>query len=119
MSRCGGASPEAAVRTLRAWLELYRPDFAISQNPDAPGRKGAHAVAILLALSRAIQDAAPQELIVTPIKRHRNIFEAAKMLDDLYPGLNKPVPEKPPIWNSEPRSMVYFEALALAHEVLG
>ena len=118
MSRQGGADPDAAVAVLRQWLALYRPEMVICQNPDAPGRKGRLAIAILMALSRALEDAAVQEIFVTPNKHHANVYVEAQALIRCYPTFPKAPPKQPPIWCAEPRSIVYFEALALAHEVL-
>ncbi|KAA0909538.1 hypothetical protein FLO80_21145 [Aquicoccus porphyridii] len=118
MSRRGGNGPEAAVAVLREWLAQYRPEMVICQNPDAPGGKGRHAIDILLALTRALEDAEPQEIFVNRRQRHANIYQEAKALADHFPAFPKAPPEQPPIWRAEPRDMVYFEALALAHEVL-
>lgn len=51
-------------------------------------------------------------------QQHANMYEEAAVLAKHYPQLRPWLPKQPPIWMPEPRNTVYFEALAMALQVL-
>ncbi len=116
-SKKAAQSPDLATDTLRNWIARYRPEVVISQNPDAAGRKGQATIAILADIARVIEDADLQALIVTRAPRFENLYAEAADLAERYPVLKSRCPRKPPCYGSEPRALVYFEALAMAHQV--
>ena len=117
-SKVAYQSPDDAVRALRVWVKRCDPGIVISQNPDAPGRKGKRAIAIMQALARAMSDAEYMDILVPRTRRFDNIHEEAAVLTKRFPELAGKYRDKPPIWKTTPRSMIYFEALAMALQVL-
>ena len=58
------------------------------------------------------------DLLVTRRFEYRNIYEEAAAIARRYPTLKHKLPKKPRIWETEPRRIIYFEAMALALAVL-
>ena len=115
-SEAGTKGPDAAVAVLRKWVATYRPDVVITENPDAAGAKRGRQIAILRALHEAAQD---MELLNVSLRRHqpfKNAYEQARDLAQRCPEIERALPVKPPIWKSEHRNLVIFEALALARD---
>lgn len=106
------------VYVLRRWLAIYEPDIVVCQNPDTAGRKSARNVAILKAMARAIEDEDVLDLLVARRFQYRNIYEEAVVIARRYPALKHKLPNKPRIWETEPRRIIYFEAMAFALVVL-
>ncbi len=118
VSHKAARTPGDGVSVLRNWLAIYEPDVVICQNPDSAGRKSERNVAILKAMARAISDADVMDLLVTRGFQYRNIYEEAAVIARRYPALKHKLPKKPRIWETEPRRIIYFEAMALALFVL-
>ena len=59
-----------------------------------------------------------KNVAVQRVQRFANKHEEAKALVERFPDILPWKPKRPEIWETEPRNMVYFEALALALEVL-
>ena len=118
VSHKAARSPKAALEVLGRWMAIYRPEIVISQNPDSAARKSPRNRAILRAIARAIADDTVLDLLVTRTMRHDNIYEEAAAIAARYPALRHKLPGKPKIWETEPRRIIYFEAMALALQVL-
>ncbi|MFC3615624.1 hypothetical protein ACFORG_17845 [Lutimaribacter marinistellae] len=118
VSHKAARSPGDGVSVLRTWMAIYEPDVVICQNPDSAGRKSARNILILTAMARVISDADVLDLLVTRRYAYRNIYEEAAMIARRYPALKQKLPKKPRIWETEPRRIIYFEAMALALAVL-
>ncbi len=115
-SRKGAESVENAVATLKAWIDEFRPDVLVTENPDSAGRKRGRQLRILRAFADVGQDAA---LINVVIRRQRvfdNIYDEARDFADQFPDLAPLIPVRPPIWEKEPYRLIYFEALALIRD---
>lgn len=118
VSHKAARTPGDGVSVLRNWMAIYEPDIVISQNPDSAGRKSARNVSILKAMARVTSDADVLDLLVTRRYVYRNIYEEAAEITRRYPILKHKLPKKPRIWETEPRKIIYFEAMALALAVL-
>lgn len=118
VSHKAARTPGDGVHVLKGWMTMYEPDVVICQNPDTAGRKGDRNVAILKAMARAISDEDALDLLVTRRFEYRNIYEEAAAIARRYPELKHKLPKKPRIWETEPRRIIYFEAMALALFVL-
>lgn len=118
VSHKAARSADDALEVLGRWMAIYRPEIVISQNPDSATRKSARNRAILRAIGRAIADEDVLDLLVTRTFAYDNIYEEAVAIVARYPELRHKLPTKPKIWETEPRRIIYFEALSLALHVL-
>jgi len=109
-------SADSAARSLRQWVDAYRPDCLISQNPDTAGKKSGKQIDILQALARSGDDMPILNLVVLRTQPFANAYAEAKALAKQFPELKSFVPKKPKIWQSEPYRLVIFEALALVRD---
>lgn len=117
-SRKGARSADNAVSILRIWLETYQPDCIIIENTDMAQRKGDKKRGILSTLARVAEDHEALNIEVIRQQEYVNMYEEAEALAVRYPQLRPWLPKQPPIWMPEPRNTVYFEALAMALQVL-
>lgn len=117
-SRKASKSAGNAVSAMRIWLETYQPDCIITENADMAQRKGDKKRAILRALAQVAADHEALNVEVIRQQQHANMYEEAAVLAKHYPQLRPWLPKQPPIWMPEPRNTVYFEALAMALQVL-
>lgn len=112
-SEKGAASPSSAAAMLRTWVARYAPDILVSERPDVSSRKGAKQRAILRVFASLGEDLPLLNIVIARRHRYANIYAEAEAVGLQFPELATKVPKKPPIWESEPYRLVYFEALAL------
>lgn len=118
MSKKAGRSPDDAQEVLKEWIDTFVPHVVISQNPDCAGAKKGATIDILRRILDVISDAHLMDIIVTKAKHgFRDMYEEAEHLAKKYPKLTRLVPQRPKFWMTEPRRLVYFEALAMADQV--
>jgi len=108
--------PADAARKLRFWIEEFRPDVLVSENPDTATKKGRAQVGILRAFSAVGEEQAIRALVVRRRRRFKNIYEEAEAFGQQFPDLAGLVPRKAKPWESEGHNVVCFEALALARD---
>lgn len=101
---------------LFSWMQTFRPDIMVSENPETPGRKGSKQIAILRAFAEVADREAPVNLLVRRQKPHANLYEEAKQLAHYFPDIMELVPNKPPIYRKEPYRLIFFEALSLIRD---
>lgn len=118
VSHKAARSTTDGVVMLRRWMAIYEPDIVVSQNPDSAGRKSKRNIAIMRAMARVTSDADVLDLLVARTFQYSNIYEEAAVIARRYPALKQKLPKKPRIWETEPRRIIYFEAMALALVVL-
>lgn len=118
VSHKAARSPKDAAAGMKNWLNIYRPEVVIAQNPDNAGRKSARNLANLRAIARVIADENVLDLLITRRFKYDNIYEEAEAISRRYPELRHKLPKKPRIWETEPRRIIYFEAMALALHVI-
>lgn len=115
-SEKGAGSVNAAAVKLKEWIAEFNPDVLVTENPDAPGRKHGLQIDILKRFNSIGQELSIASLVVRRRQSHRNAYEEASELAGQFPDLSAMVPEKPPIWGSEPYNLILFEALVLVRE---
>ena len=115
-SERGARSATAAARRLQGWIDSFGPQVLVSENPDAPCRKGGRQKANLRAFLSVVEELPLRHLVVTRQRRFGNIYLEAEDLARQFPQLAPEVPKKPPIWKHEPYRLVIFEALALVRD---
>lgn len=109
---------EEAVAKLYGWLETYKPNCLISENPETAFRKSGMQIPVLQAFVEIGKDQPVLNILLTRKKTHKNLYLEAESLAEKFPDITSRVPNKPPIWLPEHRNLVYFDALALANQVL-
>ncbi len=115
-SERGAKSAAAGAKVLRRWYNGFEPEVLVSENPDAPCRKGEKQKSILQAFIATGDELPVHNLVVVRRRRLRNIYLEAEVLTRRYPQLNPFLPKKLPIWKHEPYRLVIFEALVLAQD---
>ena len=111
-------TPEQAIDKLNDWLEIYKPDCLVTENPETAFRKSGKQIPILEAFVEIGRKASVLNLVLTRKKTHKNLYLQAASLAEHYPEIKSRVPKKPPIWLPGHRNLVYFDALALAKRVI-
>lgn len=112
----GARSVSRAVVKLKVWIEHFRPDLLVTENPDMAGGKRGRQLAILHAFLDTGQDADLLNLVIRRERRFENVYKEAADLATRFPELAPYIPVKPPIWGNEPYGLICFEALALVRD---
>ncbi len=114
----GAQSPEAAAMQFKIWVQKYKPDVVVFEDMHSARRKGERQKLILKALYNVARNRRVKHYKVRREKVHRNRYDEAVTLAKRFPALKHLVPARPPIWQAEARTLVLFEALALAIPVI-
>ena len=118
MSRKGSISPIAAGEVATAWISKLRPVVVITEEVMPRSRKGLKTRNLIDGVALVAKQSDVLDVRVQHQQDFENKYAEAKALADQFPELCPWVPKPRRIWDSEPHSMVYFEAMALAMEVL-
>lgn len=118
MSRTGTSSEKAAAEVAKRWIAKMRPIVVITEDHTAPSRKGKRSRCLISALANTAKQSDVIDVQVRPHRTLGNKYQEAKAMAEDFPELCPWVPKPRRIWDSEPRAMVYFEALSLAVEVM-
>ena len=111
------ASPKARslLRTAMARLE---PDLVVTEDPFLPTRKYGKSVEVLRAFVQELTDSAVPHKLVRRDHDFANKYEEAQALAKRFPPIEPWQPKSPKIWEAEPINTIYFEALAMAANVM-
>ena len=96
------------------WFEYYRLDLVLMEVISPATRKGRHSRMLSEAIAAA---AAELDIPIERIIRRRrfdNKYAEASALAEQFPILAPWLPKPRRLWETEPREILYFEALALA-----
>lgn len=118
MSRAASRSPKKAAKRLRGWIANTKPDAVITERLDKNTRKGAHARDIIEALAREAEHHELYDISVVRKRRFANKYEEAAAYAARFREVAHLLPSRPRLWQSEPKKMIYFEAIALALAVI-
>lgn len=118
MSKKANKSPEQARSYTKSLIERFKPDVVITEKVAKRSRKGEHAKRIIAAITRVAEKAKLLDIVTPRIQQYQNKYAEARAYAERFPVLKPQVPREPRIWQSEPRSTIYFEALALALVVI-
>ncbi|MFV0410755.1 MAG: hypothetical protein ACK5LJ_14000 [Paracoccus sp. (in: a-proteobacteria)] len=110
-------SAENARAYLGQWLGRYEPSVVVLENPLTAKRKGKRAKAILTALEAFLRDAPTMLVLACRMQHYPSVYDEAKAFADAYPQMAGKLPTSRKPWESEPRDIIYVEALALAQNV--
>ncbi len=118
MSRKAGKDPEEAGKCAGIWIKRLRPDAVVTEKLDDHTRKGERTRAVIAAIAAVASNGGLYDVSVRRPRDHRNKYEEAAALSGRFPSLRPWLPKGRKLWESEPRSVTYFEALALALVVI-
>lgn len=116
MSRRASKRPAAAAKQTAKWIDRLQPDVVVTEKLAKTSRKGVLTKAIIEAIQRVAADAPLLDIQVSRTQTHRNKYEEAKHLASLYSELAPYLPTRRRLWESEPREIVYVEAMSLLLE---
>ncbi len=114
MSRKANRSADAARSYAEQLIAYFRPDVVVTEKVANHSRKGTHAKDITAAIGCVATRAEPLDVQVPRVQSFQNKYEEARAFAERFPALKSRIPKRPRIWQSEPYSTIYFEALALA-----
>lgn len=119
MSRKASAGPVEAQSYAAQQIETLRPHVVITEKVLARSKKGARTRAIIGAITAVADVADVLNVEVVRGQAHANRFEEAQDLVSRYPALRPYLPKRRKPWESEPKALMYFEALSLVESVFG
>ncbi|KCV82452.1 hypothetical protein ATO10_05906 [Actibacterium atlanticum] len=94
-------------------IELLRPDIIVTERLPNDSKKGLKTRMVITAMTAEAEASEPPSLVVERVRRTHNRFEEAAQLCRVYPEMQILLPRKRKPWESEPKALIYFEALAL------
>ena len=107
-------SPEEAAEHAQRWINRLRPDVVVTERFDRNSRKSDKSRAIIDAVARTADH---NQLLAMRVRRERRYankqFEAEALATE-FPDIAPWLPARRPFYETEARSLVLFEALALA-----
>lgn len=118
LSRTAAKTVTEAERIARSWIVRFRPDVVVTEDIVAKCRKGKRAKANIQAIAALAAEAELYDIAVPRPHRYGNKYAEAEALAERFPELRPRLPNKRPLWDSEPRNTTIFEALILALEVV-
>jgi hypothetical protein len=118
LSKKAAKNSELARAYADSWIETLHPHVVVTEDIQKHSSKGHKTRDLITAIS---DTAAEKDLLDVKVPRSSafaNKYEEAEALGEQFPEIAAWVPKKPPIWETEPHNTVYFEALALALQVM-
>ena len=119
MSRKASMGPQEARAYAAQQIEQLRPDIVLTEKLRTPSKKGAKTREIIGALRSVAELADVESLAVVRSQAHANRFVEAQDLARRYPTLRPYLPKPRRLWDPEPKTLIYFEALSLIESTFG
>ena len=110
--------PEVSA-VVGGWIAQFVPDIIIVEDYRTATRKGRNTKSIIRAIENVAKNTSAGICVVDRKQMFKNNIDEARQFAQQYPELKAWVPDRPKLWESEPRNIIYFEALALAKQALG
>lgn len=102
---------------LGEWMAKHEPSVVVLENPLTAKRKGKRAKTILAALEALVRQSPAMIALACRMQHHPNIYAEAAAFAEAYPQMAPKLPTERKPWESEPRNVIFVEALALAQNV--
>ena len=118
-SRKGSKNARAASAVVGSWIAQFVPDIIIVEDYRTATRKGRNTKAIIRTIENVAKNTSAGICVVDRKQLFKNNIDEARQFAKQYPELKAWLPSRPKLWESEPRNIIYFEALALAKQALG
>ncbi|WP_160731427.1 hypothetical protein [Pontixanthobacter luteolus] len=116
-SETGALSTVAAAGYTQELINRYRPDVVLTEQIAPSCQKAPATIGLIRAMARTAERNEVLDVVVPRVQRYANKYEEAAALAEIYPALAPRVPAKRKYYDHQPRSLVIFEALALAHSI--
>ena len=95
------------------WITYYAPEMVVLEEIPADTRKGAYTQSLLLAIESAANNVNVEHVrIARPASGPNKYADAAELAAE-FPQIASWLPHPRRLWETEPRNVIYFEALAL------
>lgn len=114
VSRVACQTPETAAAKVLEWIELLYPGAVVTERVGSNARKRGKTLDLMKAVYRSVQDSDVISVTTTKVRHHKDKYREARVLAEEFPELLNLVPNKPACWLNRPKSMILFEALAIA-----
>jgi hypothetical protein len=106
-----------AENKITQWIDFYRPDVVITEDPRTLRRKGERA-RMLLDVAKRIADGSDVQHIEMPrVQPHRNLYDRIDELCERYPQLKAARPRRRKYYQKEPPYVTIFDAASMADEM--
>jgi hypothetical protein len=113
-SRAASLSAPKGRSLFRRAVARFEPSLVVTEDPFKPTRKSGSALQVLNALVQDLTDSATPHRLVQRDQQFANKYDEAQALADRFPAIAPWLPKTPKIWEAEPVSAIYFEALSMA-----
>jgi hypothetical protein len=117
-ARSAGRGALQARRQAHRWFLKLRPDIVVTEDVAPQSRKSLRTRAVISAINSAAAEAQLFDISVPRVQRHANKYDEARALAERFPEIAAWVPKPRRLWEGIAPKVLYFEALALAAEVL-
>lgn len=102
---------------LGEWLATHQPSVVVIENALTAKRKGKRARTILAALEELARQSPAMVALACRMQHYPNVYAEAAAFAEAYPQMAGKLPTSRKPWESEPRNIIFVEALALAQNV--
>lgn len=113
-SRAASLSAPKGRSLFRRAVARFEPSLVVTEDPFKPTRKSGCSLEVLHALVQELTDSATPHYLVQRDQQFANKFDEAQFLAERFPTIAPWLPKTPKIWEAEPVSAIYFEALSMA-----
>lgn len=103
-------------RYLNKVILEFNPNVVVCESLSSAERKGERAKAILKLIESECRRLEQRHVVVLRVQEFSNKHDEAVTLCQRHPALNRLLPNRRRVQDDEPRSYVYFEAVALAEK---
>lgn len=117
-SPTAGRYPDRAAEIAAAWFREFRPDVIVTERIERRSRKGARTRRVIAEIAGAATETTAYDVSVPLPRPFKNKYDEAAALAKRFTPIAGSLPKRRRIWETEPWSTVYFEALALAVAVI-
>lgn len=118
LSKKAAKSVELAKRQAQVWIEKLGPHVVVIEDVSEHSTKSRKTRQLIDGIGCVAVERGLHDVRVSRVSAFKNKYEEAAALGNRFPEIAAWVPKKPRIWETEPRNTIYFEALALALEVV-
>ena len=118
LSRTAARSAKVARAQAEKWIDVLRPDVVVTEAVPKRSSKSTKTRQLIDAIAAVAGEKELLDVKVVRTSLFENKYEEAKALGQRFPEIAAWVPKKRRIWEPEPRNTIYFEALALAMQVM-
>jgi ribosomal protein L17 len=114
ISNHASKSPERAMKHAEKLITDFTPDVVVTEDIPATSTKGQKTRQIKDAIASVAECATLLTIKAKHFQEFANKYEEAERLAARFPEMSPWVPKRRKLWDTEPRTTVLFEALALA-----